>query len=101
MPAAVTSATETYRAESDPLAEFLTNCCVEGGGLVVGTTHAYKAYREWAADAGIIGREVLSHKAFGTRMGERFEAKHRNDGNIYLGVGLATRGSDPPSSPAG
>lgn len=95
VPAAVTTATEVYRAESDPLGEFLVACCEQAEGLVVGTTRAFKAYREWASEAGITGREVLSHKAFGSRMSERFVGKHRNDGNVYLGVGLAVRGSDP------
>jgi putative DNA primase/helicase len=101
IPSAVTLATEAYRAESDPLADFLADRCVEGEGLVLPTTPAYRAYRDWATGAGLTGRELLTHKAFGSRMSERYPVKHRKDGNAYLGVGLATRGSDPAPPPAG
>lgn len=95
-PAAVTAATETYRAESDPLAEFVDACCVERDGLTVVATAAYKAYRAWAGEAGLSERESLSATAFGRRMSDRFGKRHTNAGNLYLGVGLASNRTDAP-----
>ena len=87
-PAAVTAATETYRAESDPLADFIERDLIEGDGFVVNATAAYRAYKSWAADAGLGDREILSATRFGSRMKARFGGSHRKNGNVYLGVGL-------------
>jgi putative DNA primase/helicase len=94
-PGAVAAATETYRAESDPLAEFVERECVIGEELVVNATDAYRAYRAWATAAGFSDREALSTTRFGTRMKARFGGEHRKTGNVYLGVGLPARRSDP------
>lgn len=94
-PVAVTSATETYRAESDPLAEFVERECVMGEGLVVNATDALRAYRAWALGAGLSDREILNATRFGTRMKTRFGGVHRKTGNVYLGVGLL---ADRPSA---
>jgi len=96
VPAAVTSATEDYRAESDPISEFLATRCVERSHLELGTTAGFKAYRAWAEEMGLGPRETLSHRAFGSRMSARFQPKHRNTGNAYLGVGLSTPRTDEP-----
>ncbi len=87
-PGAVAAATETYRAESDPLAEFVERECVLGEGLVVNATDALRAYRAWAQEAGLTDREALNATRFGTRMKTRFGGVHRKTGNVYLGVGL-------------
>lgn len=87
-PASVSVATETYRAESDPLGDFVDACCVTGEGLAVGATNAYRAYRTWAAAEGYADRESLTATKFGRRMKERFGGGHRKSGNVYLGVRL-------------
>lgn len=87
-PASVTAATETYRAESDPLGDFVDACCVTGAGLDVGATEAYRAYGAWAAAEGYAERETLTAAKFGRRMKERFTAQHRKTGNVYLGLAL-------------
>jgi len=86
--AAVTSATATYRAESDPLADFIVAACVVADSLVVGASAAYRAYRSWATELGLGEREMLTSTKFGTRMKSRFASDHKNTGNVYLGVGI-------------
>jgi putative DNA primase/helicase len=87
-PAAVQSATESYRVESDPLAEFIEERCAVGSCFVASAGQLYEAYRQWAADQGMREREVLSTVAFGRRMSERFEKRHTRSGKSYHGVGL-------------
>lgn len=94
-PPAVRRATETYRIESDPLAAFIDQCCVEGDGLSVASSQAYKAYKGWAYEQGMGDREMLNSTLFGTRMSAKFERRHTKRGNAYDGVGLL---SDRPES---
>lgn len=56
-PAAVLSAIEVYRTESDPLAQFLEDKCVEAPQAIVMAGPAYKAYSIWAEGQGFIERE--------------------------------------------
>ncbi len=93
-PAAVTSATEAYRVESDPLAAFLAECCVEGIGLSVVASDFYRAYKVWAEAQGLPRSETLSNKTFGMRLAARFERRSLNDHNVYLKVGLRVAGTD-------
>jgi putative DNA primase/helicase len=94
-PAAVATATAVYRAESDPLADFVEASCVVADGCAVGATAAYKAYRTWAIASGLGEREILSSTSFGTRMKGRFAWGHRKTGNVYFGLGLAADVSAP------
>ena len=100
-PEAVMAATASYRAESDPLADFLADRCVMTEGVEVRARLAYAAYRGWAEDEGMRDREILSMKAFGTRMTARFTKVARNDGKVYLGVGLRDRRGIGPSDGSG
>jgi putative DNA primase/helicase len=87
-PTAVLNATESYRTESDPLAQFLQEQCVLEDGCVTAASAAYKAYGAWAAEQGMSERERLTSTAFGRRMASRFEKRHARSGNVYVGVGL-------------
>jgi putative DNA primase/helicase len=87
-PAAVRTATESYRVESDPLAPFLEECCVQGEELLLPGGQAFKAYKAWGTTQGMSERELLSSRTFGSRMAMKFERKHTNRGNAYVGVGL-------------
>ncbi|MEX2245802.1 MAG: phage/plasmid primase, P4 family [Dehalococcoidia bacterium] len=86
--AAVRSATESYRVESDPLAQFLDECCVLGDDFLLPGSQAFKTYKAWGMGQGMGDRELLSSKTFGGRMAMKFERKHSNRGNAYVGVGL-------------
>jgi putative DNA primase/helicase len=87
-PAAVKAATATYKEESDPLGDFLSERCIEGAGFEVKASAVYVAYRSWAEDEGIRDRDVMSNKVFGIRMTARFTKLARKTGKVYLGVGL-------------
>jgi len=47
-PDIVTSATEDYRAEEDPLAEFLDECCIVADGYRVSRGDVWNEYIRWA-----------------------------------------------------
>ena len=87
-PEAVLVATESYRVDSDPLAQFLEERCVEGPDHQVKVAGAYREYVEWAAAQGMSERERLTSTKFGTRMGSRFEMARTKAGRIYHGVVL-------------
>ncbi len=113
-PPAVKAATDTYRAESDPLSQFLAERCVEAQGCVVRAGEFYRAYQDWCDDYGLKNQERLSNTKFGRLMTQRFEKKENASGNYYAGVGLAAMGGrgagaepvegcvsgDPPFSPS-
>lgn len=87
-PAAIAVATVEYRDESDPLAGFITECCVTVAHALVGAADLYKAYREWCTAQGWSGSDVMSGTMFGRRVGERFR-RAKNQGRMqYRGVGL-------------
>jgi phage/plasmid-associated DNA primase len=84
----VERATEAYRIESDPLAQFIDECCVVGDDYSVGATEAYRAYEAWAGEQGMKNHEALSATKFGARMRARFERRHTKRGKRYAGLGL-------------
>jgi putative DNA primase/helicase len=98
-PKVVQSATEDYRVESDPLAEFIEERCAVGTCCVAAAGQLYEAYRQWASDQGMREREVLSTVTFGRRMSERFEKRHTRAGKSYHGVGLLSDRSVPEQQP--
>ncbi len=91
-PVVVQVATDEYQQESDPLAGFVSDRCVVAAGAVTGASSLYKEYRAWAEEQGLRPWEVLSSTRFGRRMGERFDKRHSDRGNIYAGIGLRAEG---------
>ncbi|MBM4415223.1 MAG: hypothetical protein FJ035_02985 [Chloroflexi bacterium] len=90
-PRSVLVATETYRAESDPLADFIASQCVVADGCSVGASALYAEYAAWAERLGMPARERLTTTTFGRRVGERFTRKSTKRGNVYTGIGLLAR----------
>ncbi len=91
-PAAVLSATEAYQAESDPLGQFLADCCVQKPEVAVKAAELFKAYGHWADAEGISNRDRLSATSFGKRIGHKFEKAHDRAGTSYRGIGLVVTG---------
>ncbi len=89
-PDIVTAAANTYREESDPLVDFLAECCEEAPEATCGATELYGAYSQWTRNRGL-DRERLSSTAFGRRMAERFKRDHARTGNFYRGLQLRPR----------
>lgn len=88
VPIIVKQATEAYRLESDPLAEFLAEKCETGAGLETRAADLYRAYSAWTESEGMKGREVLSKTGFGRLIGEKFGKRKGKAGNIYQMIGL-------------
>jgi putative DNA primase/helicase len=90
-PSSVRMATEKYRAESDPLADFIVARCVVADGSTVQSSLLYSEYSHWCDEIGMPSRERLTVTNFGRRIGERFTKRSTNRGKFYVGIGLAPR----------
>jgi len=88
-PAAVTSATDVFRGESDALARFIEDRCLIATGFHARSSELYVAWSKWCADE---GEEAGTNKAFTTALTNRgFDPPMRNNrGAIWRGIGLAS-----------
>ncbi|MCJ7510138.1 MAG: phage/plasmid primase, P4 family [Dehalococcoidia bacterium] len=94
-PPSVRAATEQYRAESDPIADFLRDRCTTGAELTARAGELYIAYQSWALTQGLKEREQLTATRFGRLMGQRFPKDSDRDGTFYQGIALrAAKASD-------
>ena len=87
-PPSVRAATEQYRAESDPVADFLRDRCATDPELTARAGELYLAYQSWALKQGLKEREQLTATRFGRLMGQRFPKDSDRDGTFYQGVAL-------------
>ncbi len=93
-PEEVRTATQGYRSDMDVLGAFVEECCTVGDTLSVTAKDLYKAYADWAKDA---GERTMTKKSFGTRLGEKgFSRRRTNRGHTWYGVALRT-GMEPES----
>ncbi|WP_244903024.1 phage/plasmid primase, P4 family [Streptomyces ambofaciens] len=79
-PDSIATATQDYRESEDRLAEFLVARCVEEPGTRVAPMAIRRAYQEWAEDAGLSRKEVLSGWALGVELESRDFAKVKRSG---------------------
>jgi putative DNA primase/helicase len=85
-PAIVLNATAEYQHESDPLADFLSECCEVDPDAEVRAAEFYASYGRWA-DRGHLRREDrLTLTAFGRKATERFQKDSDRRGTVYRGV---------------
>ena len=86
-PAAVRAATEEYRAESDTLAAFLSDCTIEDPQGQAQAGPLYTAYKSWADEN---GEKPMNGTLFGRRLTERGLDKFRDRKSVtyYLGFRL-------------
>jgi putative DNA primase/helicase len=87
-PQSVRAATDQYRAESDPIADFLRDRCATGPELIARAGELYLAYQSWALKQGLKEREQLTATRFGRLMGQRFPKDSDREGTFYQGVAL-------------
>jgi putative DNA primase/helicase len=90
-PATVRDATDEYRTDSDPLADFIAECCESAVTAVTAVTRGsdlFEAYSKWADKQRLSRLERLTAKDFGNRMAQRFVRRHTNTGKVYDGVKL-------------
>jgi putative DNA primase/helicase len=88
-PDVVTVATEDYRAESDAIGDFISECCNQASDARVLTQVMYDAYKGWA------GEDAVSLKAFTRRLQQKgFEKKQcKAFENRWTWFGLGLKGN--------
>lgn len=92
IPNCITNATEEYKSESDPVSEFLIECCVLNDQAQVKGKRFYTEYKTWCEDQGFKDKEILTNTAFGRIMGQKFTNAKKESGKVYFGIGLKTDG---------
>ncbi len=92
-PEEVKAATAAYRAESDALSSFISECCEEGVNCICRFDQLYASYKAWAERN---GERVEGSRQFGNSLTERGFETSNGVGNkaIRLGIGLATVDTD-------
>lgn len=84
MPSSITNATEEYRAENNPLAEYLADRTFPDKDEKIQSSLLYTDYKLWMADR---RRPPMSLTAFGRKMNELpFEKKIEESGTYYYGI---------------
>ena len=94
-PLSVRQDTQAYRQESDPLAEFILQCCIINEAGRTPVSAIYKRYVAWAEAQGFTRNDILGAVWFGRKMGDRFE-KARGTGGVREIRGLVLRGDEYP-----
>ncbi|MGW6949028.1 phage/plasmid primase, P4 family [Streptomyces xanthophaeus] len=92
-PGSVATATQDYRESEDRLAEFIAARLVQESAARVAPMAVRRAYAEWAEDAGLSRKEVLSGWALGVELESRGFTKRRAGAGGkwgFDGVRLAT-----------
>jgi putative DNA primase/helicase len=90
-PGSVATATQDYRESEDRLAEFIAARLVQEPTARVAPMAVRRAYQEWAEDAGLGRKEVLSGWALGVELESRKFTKRRVGGRWgFDGIRLAT-----------
>ncbi|MET9959286.1 phage/plasmid primase, P4 family [Streptomyces sp. NPDC006326] len=90
-PGSVATATQDYRESEDRLAEFIAARLVQESGARVAPMAVRRAYAEWAEDAGLSRKEVLSGWALGVELESRGFQKAKRGGRWgFDGIRLAS-----------
>lgn len=85
-PQEIQEAVEEYKQESDILADFIGEKCVENANYEVLFKDLYNAYVEWAEEN---KEKIISKQAFGRRLGERGYKSRKSMGQkIWIGITL-------------
>jgi putative DNA primase/helicase len=91
-PAAAIAAVENYRADQDPVGEFLKDACVLTTGFDPATSRAYEtsakdlyaAYKKWCDGQAL---EPMTPRTFGTKLTARGIDRRKTGGvKVYLGI---------------
>lgn len=94
-PAAVRAATSEYRDASDQVGAFLADCCCIDDTATTTAAELYRAYVQWAQDA---GERPRSQRNFGMRLSERGFDRVRT-GTAHRWRGLRISDPSDPSDP--
>ncbi len=92
-PAVVMAASNAYREQSDPLKEFLEDCCEPGRSEVVAVSELRQAYEQWAQAN---GHQPLNAQAFNSKLEARGFQRIRTGHErkwVWAGIGLRPNSS--------
>lgn len=93
VPIGVKNATEEYRTEMDPLADFIEECCLINPLAKVKNPDLFRAYETWAKENG--EKFVLGRKRFKRAMEQRgFTPDRTGQTRFWQGIGLVTLQGD-------
>jgi putative DNA primase/helicase len=84
-PEAIKEMTNEYKQESDPLKDFVDDCCKVDPMQVVGNSEIFKAYKDWSEENG--DKYGLGRKRFSQALKAKGFEQFR-DGNVRLWHGL-------------
>ena len=92
VPKCISEATDLYRKDMDPIAEFIEDCCLVGPGLVASSADLWSAYLSWAAKYQVenpLNRtQFAKHlKKLGCAAGRSGKGRDR----IWIGIQLVVR----------
>ncbi len=91
-PEPVTSATNSYRIESDALRRFLDERCLLGPNFTVRSSELFGTWSAWCARE---SEEPGTNKAFTTALrGRGYDTNRTNIGAVWRGIGLAADGAE-------
>jgi putative DNA primase/helicase len=87
-PKEVEDATGDYKAEMDPLADFLADCCEVSPNVKAAASEIFAAYEAWSRRN---GSETLSARSLGMGLREKgFGSKKSNGSSVWQGVRIKT-----------
>lgn len=87
IPDRIRAATEGYRAEANPVAQFAQDCLIRKSGARVMATRMYEAYKIWCKDN---ATDDMTQTLFGRRLGDMGFNKFKSGGfSQYFDVDLA------------
>ena len=93
-PDEVKEAVQEYRAEMDPLREFIDTKCVRAAGATVTAAELYTAYNKYADENNLQKRERLMKRSFGLALAEQGFRRGKGTGGVRLWRGLGLRSED-------
>jgi putative DNA primase/helicase len=91
VPGTVREKTEEYRQESDPLKDFVDECCVIGENQMVAKGALYEKYCQWHEASGESKKTKMSKKSLGTHLRMQYDDFRHPDisrERYWLGIGL-------------
>lgn len=90
-PVDVLMATMNYREASDPLAEFIADCCEVGEGCRATRAELYGVYKAWCERQGYRDKDVWGVRYFGEKIGGRWPSRPSHGQRYYMGIGLRAK----------
>lgn len=89
-PTVISDATEMYKQDSDPLADFIEEACEVSPPDTTPAITLQQAYQVWADKNHVHKAERLNRKDLARRLSEKFPKKQLNTGAVYCGVKVTT-----------